>query len=156
MQVEPDEDLDALWLRTREAKSLDYVFLRLGELDPDRASLGAVPEAPQARLEGGEQWWNKHKEDTGKFVRKFVCSSRVIRQQGPLRVLQLVFGALAHPFGGALATYATIIFVEQTFGKTVNDLTKEALEQWCAKRVDATKRNQPKRAKKRIKKKGGS
>jgi hypothetical protein len=34
-------------------------------------------------------------------------------------------------FGGALATYATVILIKQQFGSTINSLGKDAVDAWC-------------------------
>ena len=127
---EPDEDLQMLL----KQDNLDYAFLRLGELDPDRAVLGAAEESDQAKIEGGLSWWDQHKTD----VKLYVCQSRTIRNKGPLTVVQAIFGALAHVFGGAIATYATVILIKKQFGSTINELGKEALDSWCGDIKPAT------------------
>lgn len=121
--MEPDEDLQAL-LRQ---ESLDYAFLRLGELDPDRVALGATEESDAAKLEGGLSWWDRHKDD----LKEYVCLSRTVREKGPLTVIQAIFGTLAHFFGGPIATYATVILIKKQFGSTINDLGRDAIDVWC-------------------------
>ncbi|MGY4363035.1 hypothetical protein ACVWZR_002226 [Bradyrhizobium sp. i1.3.1] len=123
MEAEPFEDLQALL----ERDSLAYAFQRLGEVYPERADLGTVGESDEAKAEGGRNRWDRHKND----VKEFVCLSETIRKEGPLRVVQAIFGVLAHAFGGAIATYATVILIKKQFGSTINNLGKDALDAWC-------------------------
>jgi hypothetical protein len=119
----PYEDLDVLF----NQKSIEYAFQRLGELDPERPALGAVEESSDAKVEGGQRWWQRN----GDRAKKFICESKTIRTKGPLTVAQAIFGALAQVFGGALATYATVILIKQQFGSTINSLGKDAVDAWC-------------------------
>jgi hypothetical protein len=105
LQTQPDEDLQHLWEKIQSANGLDYALLKLGELDPERAVLGAADESDQAKIEGGLNWWDKNYT----LVKKFVCQNKTIRTKGPVMTLQAIFGALAQPFGGAIATYVTVM-----------------------------------------------
>lgn len=135
--MDPEENLQAL---LEDPNSLDYAFKRLADLDPDRPDLGAAEELDEARIEGGQSWWNRHKDD----VRMFVCQSSTIRKKGPLTVVQAIFGTLAHVFGGAIATYATVILIKKQFGSTINDLGKDAIDAWCGEIKPARTTRTPK------------
>jgi hypothetical protein len=123
--MEPDEDLQALLDKVALSKSLDYAFLRIGELDPD-VGLGAV-ESDEAKIQEGQSWWERHKDE----VKQFVCQNKTIRIEGPLTIVQAIFGVLAQIFGGPIATYATVILIKKQFAKPINDLTKDAIDAWC-------------------------
>jgi hypothetical protein len=121
--MEPDEDLQALLTQD----GLDYAFLRLGELDPDRVALGATEESDKAKIEGVLTWWDTHKND----LKEYVCLSKTVRTKGPLTVVQAIFGTFAHIFGGPIATYATVVLIKKQFGSTINDLGRDAIDIWC-------------------------
>jgi hypothetical protein len=139
----PYEDLDDLF----KQKTLEYAFQRLGELDPERPDMGAVEESTQAKIEGGQRWWQRN----GARAKKFICESKTVRTAGPLTVVQAIFGALAQIFGGTLATFATVILIKQQFGKTINSLGKDAIDAWCgemcppkARRSKSPRKRKPK------------
>lgn len=84
--MEPEEDLQTL---LKDPNGLDYAFKQLAGRDPDWSALGAAEESDKARIEGGQNWWNRHKDD----VKMLLCQNGTIRKKVPLTVVQAIFGS---------------------------------------------------------------
>lgn len=113
--MEPEEDITALYALVAHSGNLDIVFERLGSFDPD-LPLGALPPDHATYLAAGRAWWERNKP----VIRSYVCCNSAIQKaasKAGSTAATAAFGILATHFGGPLATYASVVFVQEAIGE---------------------------------------
>jgi hypothetical protein len=139
-EFEPDEDLIALYAST-SAQSLDALFGRLGELDPD-LPVGAAPFDPAFYVEAGKAWWTRNRA----LVRSYACCNAAIQRAAAnagSNLVQAAFLLLAQHFGSPLATYAAVLFVKEAAGDALDEAVLRRFREWCGEDWRVQKSDEP-------------